>query len=210
MSGWKLCDILTLLHHMNRSWKNYYTDNAVHHVTGTVHCWQKALLYPEILSIFSLDFNRMAIRWKVSILGFVIMPEHFHMLLQCESAEHVKKFIQGGRRSVSGRVRHFLESDDRAFKAYCLKNEIDQSIFYSGTAGKSTFRFWKEKPRVFPISKENDLKKKLDYIHNNPVRRGLVKTPEEWEYSSFGYYAYGRTVGLPIGNQRQDVAKLPS
>jgi putative transposase len=195
---------------MNRNWKNYYINNAVHLVTGTVHCWQKVLLYPAILSIFFLDFNRMAIRWDVAIIGFAIMPEHFHMLLQSSYAENVKKFIHGGRRSVSGRVKRLLESTDKAFRAFCLKNEIEQSKFYSKTAGKSSFRFRKEKPRVFPILKEIDIKRKLDYIHNNPVRRGLVKSPEEWEWSSFGFYANGKLVGLPIGSWRQDVAKLPS
>ncbi len=203
-------DILTQVCYMNRNWKNYYIDNAVHHVAGTVHGWQPVLLYPEILSIFFLDFNRMTIRWDVVIIGFVIMPEHFHMLIQSRHAEHIKKFIQGGRRSVSGRVRRLLEVNDGTLKSFCLKNGIELSTFYSKTGGKSIFRFWKEKPRVFPISKEIDIKKKLDYIHNNPVRRGLVKSPEEWEYSSFGFYADRRPVGLPIGVQRQDVAKLPS
>ena len=195
---------------MGRNWKNYYIDNSVNHVTGTVHRWQPVLLYPEILSIFLLDFNRMTIRWDVAILGFVIMPEHFHILLQSPRADDVQKFIHGGRRSVSGRVRHLLEADDREFESFCLKNGIKPSVFYSGTGGKSIFRFWKEKPRVFPISKEIDLKRKLDYIHNNPVRRGLVKSPGEWEHSSFGFYANGKMSGLPIGGLRQDVAKLPS
>ncbi|MCD6162234.1 MAG: hypothetical protein J7K40_07455 [candidate division Zixibacteria bacterium] len=195
---------------MSRNWKNYYIDNAVHHVTGTVHGWQPVLIYPEILSIFFLDFNRMTIRWDVVIIGFVIMPEHFHMLLQSKHAEHIKKFIQGGRRSVSGRVRRLIEAKSCVFKSFCLKNDIEPSVFYSKTGGKSLFRFWKEKPRVLPLSKEIDIKNKLDYIHNNPVKRGLVKSPDEWEYSSFGFYADRRPVGLPISAQRQDVAKLPS
>ena len=73
---------------MAKNWKNYYTDNAIHHVTGTVHQWQPILTYPGILSIFYSDFGRLAIRWHVSILGYVVMPEHFHMLVQSEKGDH--------------------------------------------------------------------------------------------------------------------------
>jgi putative transposase len=34
---------------------------------------------------------------------------------------------------------------------------------------------------------------KLRYIHRNPVRRGLVETPDQWRWSSFRAYAYGET-----------------
>jgi len=193
---------------MAANWKNYYIDYAVHHITGTVHGWQPVLLYPDILSIFIHDFNRMLIRWNVDLFGFVIMPEHFHMLVKSKQARNIMKFIQGGRRSVSGKARRLIEKSEKALNTFCLNHNIDLSVFYSKTGGKSKFRFWKEKPRVFPICKEIDLLKKLDYIHNNPVRRGLVNSPEDWEYSSLGYYCGGKQVSFPIGDRRQDVIRL--
>ena len=192
---------------MTANWKNYYVDFAVHHVIGTVHGWQPILLCPDVLSIFMPEFGRMAIRWDVEIIGFVIMPEHFHMLARSKRAENIIRFIRGGRRSVSGKVRRSIEGSESTINTYCLNYDIDPTVFYTKTGGKSKFRFWKEKPRVFPISKEIDIIKKLDYIHNNPVRRGLVKSPEDWEYSSFGYYRDRKQVGLPIGDKCQDVAR---
>lgn len=204
VSGWRpKADILTPK--MGENWKNHYIDHAVHHVTGTVHGWQPVLLYPDILSIFEEEFNKMTKRWSVDITGFVIMPEHFHLLLQSNQGNNVMRFIQGGRRYISGRVRKLIEANNNSFRSFCFSNDIDLSAIYSKTSGKSAFRFWKEKPRVFPLSKEVDIKRKLDYIHNNPVRRGLVKSPGEWEYSSFGYYADEQPVRLIFDNKRQDV-----
>lgn len=191
--------------YMTKNWKNHYVDHAVHHVTGTVHGWQSILLYPDIISIFEEEFNRMIRRWNVDIIGFVIMPEHFHMLLRSGEGKDVMRFIQGGRRYVSGRVRKIIDTDNNSFRVYCSTNDIDLAVFYSKTGGKSTFRFWKEKPRVFPLSKEIDIQKKLDYIHNNPVRRGLVNSPDEWEYSSFRFYADEQLIKLSTGHERQDV-----
>jgi REP element-mobilizing transposase RayT len=193
---------------MAANWKNYYTDNAVHHITGTVYKWQPVLLCNDILSIFSYEFNRLLAKWDVELIGYVLMPEHFHMLAKSHLAENILNFIRGGRRSVSGKVRWSIENNNRKISAFYENLDIDPEIFYSGTGGKSKFRFWKEKPRIFPISKEIDLEKKLKYIHNNPVRRGLVKSPEEWEYSSYKSYRDREKIRLPLCNKYQDVIHL--
>ncbi len=42
------------------------------------------------------------------------------------------------------------------------------------------------------------LKLMIDYIHANPVRRGLVERPEEWEWSSARWYGGTRSVGIEM------------
>ncbi len=44
-------------------------------------------------------------------------------------------------------------------------------------------------------------REKLDYIHNNPVRRGLVARPEDWPWSSFRHYATGVEGTVEIESQ---------
>ena len=44
-------------------------------------------------------------------------------------------------------------------------------------------RFWEH-----AIRDEDDLRLHIDYIHINPVKHGLAKSPGEWPHSSFGYY----------------------
>jgi putative transposase len=45
--------------------------------------------------------------------------------------------------------------------------------------------FWKERPRVLPVYSSYALRQKVDYIHRNPIRRGLVADPEAWGLSSY-------------------------
>ena len=45
--------------------------------------------------------------------------------------------------------------------------------------------FWKERPRVLPVYSRRVFDVKVDYIHANPVRCGLVVSPEDWPESSF-------------------------
>jgi len=192
---------------MTRDWKNFYLDCYFHHITGTVHQWQPALLIPQITEFIYDEYNRLSITWGISTLGYVIMPEHFHLLITSISGNKVLKFLHGFRRSVSGKVRRLIESERAKPQDVFHLNEIETNAFYYKTAGKSEFRFWKEKPRVFPMNFWPDIRKKLDYIHYNPVRRGLVNLPEEWPHSSIRAHLFEERTRIIIGTVPQDVAE---
>jgi putative transposase len=53
--------------------------------------------------------------------------------------------------------------------------------------------FWKERPRVVPVYSRAVLRTKVEYLHRNPVREGLVRNPDEWEHSSYRQIALGCT-----------------
>ena len=50
---------------------------------------------------------------------------------------------------------------------------------------------WKERPRVLPVSTGSLLQTKVDYLHANPVRRGLAASPPDWEHSSYRQLVLG-------------------
>ena len=49
-------------------------------------------------------------------------------------------------------------------------------------------RVWERRYYPFNVYSEQKLQEKLDYMHANPVKRGLVSSPEEWLWSSFRFY----------------------
>ncbi len=52
----------------------------------------------------------------------------------------------------------------------------------------SRYRDWQRRFYPFGVYGENKRLEKLNYMHNNPVKRGLVHSPEEWLWSSFRFY----------------------
>jgi putative transposase len=62
------------------------------------------------------------------------------------------------------------------------------------------FVTWSEKKRI----------EKLRYMHNNPVKRGLVSEPEQWPWSSFRHYAYGETGPVLVNEQIRAELKIRS
>ena len=82
----------------------------------------------------------------------------------------------------SSRIKEFLFQFLPEYGAkFSVKDPIWQVRFYS-----------------FEIYSTEKIEEKLNYMHMNPVRAGLVETPTEWRWSSARWYAERRTVGVPI------------
>ena len=123
------------------------------------------------------------------VLGYVVMPEHVHLLVSEPQRETLSTAIQalklgvvrsiqcsGGSIVSAPRSRKIGETwgtpiSDTTVRPYTYW----QARFYD-------FNVWTEKKRI----------EKLRYIHRNPVERGLVSSPEQWRWSSFRLYLCGR------------------
>jgi putative transposase len=93
--------------------------------------------------------------------------------------------------------KRFSSADIIAHLKYVNRFEL-LSTFCAYANGKAKYSFWKEQARVIPIYSRNKLKKNLDYIHMNPVKRGLVDSPERYFLSSANFYFMGQKGLLEI------------
>jgi putative transposase len=111
----------------------------------------------------------------IDLWAYVIMPEHVHVIVWPRSpALKISDFLSSVKQSVSKRARNYL-----------LKNNPKLIEENDGH-----FHFWQDGPG-YDRNIESDavLWQSIDYLHLNPVRRGLCLRPEEWPWSSAGIYA---------------------
>ena len=92
-------------------------------------------------------------------------------------------FIQQWKRLTSYQISRLVRSK---LVRYAAKIKSDQP-------------FWQPKYYCFNLYSEEKVREKLTYMHENPVRAGLVRTPCEWAFSSARYYKQSRSIGVPIG-----------
>jgi putative transposase len=112
--------------------------------------------------------------------AYVFMPEHVHILVWPESESYD---ISAFRRDVKAPVaRHGI--------AYIERHSPELLEKITKQRGDRVERlFWQQGGGYDRnIDNAKTLKPVMDYIHLNPVRRGLVKTPEDWEWSSARWY----------------------
>ncbi|MCK4485937.1 MAG: transposase [Desulfobacterales bacterium] len=129
-------------------------------------------------------------RHGFALLAYVIMPEHIHLIVfPLLPAYDIAVFLKAIKQSVARKAKHFLRDHNQAW----LENLTVQR------GSRKAFRFWQTGPGYDRnIHSKKELFEKITYIHNNPVRRGLVSTPEEWKWSSARWYSGKRNVELAI------------
>ena len=75
-----------------------------------------------------------------------------------------------------------------------------------GGALRSYAPFWQPRYYDFNVFREQKLIEKLDYMHQNPVQRGLVARPEDWKWSSALHYSTGKNAAWRLNPTGQRVA----
>jgi putative transposase len=137
----------------------YPRCGAMHFLTFSCYRRLPYLEEPEARSLFESAIERMRTRYRFIVAGYVVMPEHIHLLLNEPARSSLDQVLKGLKLSVT------LRRGERPF----------------WQARSYDFNVWTEKKRV----------EKLRYMHRNPVVRGLVEKPENWQWSSFRHYATG-------------------
>jgi REP element-mobilizing transposase RayT len=119
---------------------------------------------------------------RVWIYGYVIMPNHIHILWRKQDA-WMDKSIQ----------QHFLKFTAQQMKFNLQQHNPLALENYRSTQADRLYHFWERRPYKATMFSRKVLEQKLDYIHNNPVKAGLSNLPEEYAYSSAKYYILGST-----------------
>ncbi|MCC7380095.1 MAG: transposase [Chitinophagaceae bacterium] len=117
---------------------------------------------------------------SVSIYGFVIMPNHIHLLWMMNK-------LRGNEMPSASFTK---------FTAHQFKNHLFHSgnlEIYQSCKQDRKYQFWKRDPLAILISTEKIFWSKLDYIHNNPTKEkwGLCSIPEDYRWSSAKFYRDG-------------------
>lgn len=98
------------------------------------------------------------------------MPEHLHFVSRLHPKLELPQFMNGFKSITAKNLRPMLAPSVEAR--------------FSQQYGLGRRTFWQRSYRGFEITTHEELWQKLDYIHRNPVRRGLVEAPHDYQWSS--------------------------
>lgn len=164
---------------MPRRLRRYYGSGYLHFITTSCYQRRPLLSRRENRDLFLRVLEQVRKRYCFRVVGYVVMPEHVHLLIgepkRGNPSTVMQALKQGFARGLLRKLRLRRDACQLSFWSEAAEaGHIWQKRFYD-------FVVWTEKKRV----------EKLRYMHRNPVKRGLVLEPEQWEWSSFRSYAYG-------------------
>jgi REP element-mobilizing transposase RayT len=168
---------------MGRSRYRIYDNTAPHFLTCTVINWIPLFTRPQTVEIVlnALRYRQEHLGWL--IYGYVVLENHIHMILQAENlSEELPRF-------KSYTARQLIDYLDECKAERLLKQ---MAYFRKEHKKDRDYQCWEEGSHPQIIHNEDVLRQKLEYIHQNPVKRGYVDDPVHWRCSSARNY-----VGLP-------------
>ena len=118
----------------------------------------------------------------------MILENHLHMVIQAPAlATELARFKSfTARRLLDYLEEHHVEQVLKQFSWFRKQHKTD-----------CAYQLWEEGSHPQLMDNEEVLRQKLDYIHQNPVKRGYVDLPEHWRCSSARNYA-GREGLIPV------------
>jgi putative transposase len=165
---------------MPRSRYRVRQESCPHFLTATVNHWLPLFTRPETVNIVLDSWRFLQREAGLVIYGYVILENHLHLVAKSENlSEDIQRFKSFTVREIIA----YLESRDSSRLLELLV------LFKRSHKTESRYQVWEEGSHPQLIESEIMMRQKLDYIHQNPVKRGYVDQPEHWRYSSARNYA---------------------
>jgi putative transposase len=164
---------------LNPSWmRSRYRVNephAAYFITATIVAWLPVFTTAERCNIVVESLKYCRAHKQLEIFAWVILDNHLHAVL---SAPELPRVLADFKRHTAQRLLEKLEAE----KCEWLLNQL--RYFRASHKNESEHQVWQEGSHPQAIGDDRMMLQKMDYVHDNPVRRGLVAGREHWRYSS--------------------------
>jgi len=138
-----------------------YLDDAWYFITASTISHARYISTEAHLCIWRDAFFELTLKFGITICAWVVLKNHYHIIVQPQQGRDVSKFIG----QLHGRTSRAIN---------LLDNAQGRQIWYS---------YWDT-----CIRGEIDFWTRFNYIHYNPVKHGYTENPEDWKFSSYRFY----------------------
>jgi putative transposase len=163
---------------MPKGLKRYYGQGHLHFLTFSCYRRLPLLGTKRARNIFIKELRRVRREYGFLLVGYVVMPNHVHLLMSEPKKGTPSTVLQMLKQRVSRKMRakeHAKPTGQLLLRFPKFVADLPQ--------------FWQARFYDFNVFSHEKKKEKLEYMHANPVVRGLVGHPKDWLWSSFSFYA---------------------
>jgi REP element-mobilizing transposase RayT len=171
---------------MSRKYK-IRDQNALYFVTFTVIQWLDVFIRRESRDIF-LDSIRYCQKHKgLEVCAYCIMSSHIHMIIGRHGDPNLEGIVRDIKKFTSNQIIDAIANNPHESRRELLMWLFERAGKANGNNVR--YQFWQQHNHPIELNTNEVTEQKLQYIHNNPVKAGLVLSPEEYLYSSAINYA---------------------
>ncbi len=153
-------------------WPKFYT--------ATIYQWIPLLEDDRYKTIIINSLQFLVNNKRIVLNAFVVMNNHIHLIWQALPGHDPSRIQLSFMRFTAQQLKLELLKDNFALLEKCKVNKADRK-----------YQIWKRESLSVELFTPGVIIQKLNYIHQNPVKAGLCKYPEEYQYSSADFYENG-------------------
>jgi REP-associated tyrosine transposase len=173
----------------------YYGGNHLHYLTTSTYRRARVFDSERFKRQFVATLASLRADLGFRIIGYVLMPEHFHLLVWPSERANPSQIMQ----RLEGRTARFILKTLRQNQQHAWCEKMLARLTLPATVhDEAHYRVWQRRLYAMNIWSDRKRLEKLNYMHNNPVKRGLAKQPGEWVWSSGKYYYLGDDSALAM------------
>ena len=150
---------------MTKKWSNLNLPGALHFVTCNVLHRIPVFTAEQCCEAFLEVCAELLRDWPSKLISFVLMPDHFHLIVNL----------------VDGRIRSWIQ-ELKSLTAQRLVEINPPGLF---RISEEENQVWQESFNTFRLWSGWMIWQKINYIHNNPLKAGLVDSASDYRWSSF-------------------------
>lgn len=160
-------------------------QTALYYLTLQVVDWIDIFTRQVYRDIFVDSLKYCQLNKGFQLFAYVIMSNHVHLIANSE-AGNLSNTLRDLKKFTSRNMIEFIENDKESRKEWMLNRFKFNAQKHSRN---ENYQLWTHENHAILLYSPEFIREKLTYIHNNPVRAGLVEKPEEYLYSSARNYA---------------------
>lgn len=155
-------------------------------MTLTIVYWVDLFTRTAYKQIIVDSLNYCVAQKGLIIYGWVLMSNHLHLIARTEEPNTMSGFLRDFKKFTSKSLAEEVLSTDESRKTWMM----DKFKFEAHrTQRAEQFKVWQDGNHPILMGTPKILVQRLHYLHDNPVRQGIVENPEDYLYSSARDYS---------------------
>ncbi len=157
-------------------------SDDIYFVTFTVVGWIDVFTNKKYADIIVENLNFYIENQGIEVFTYVIMSNHLHIICRCAKGQKLNSWLRNFKSYTARQLLKSIQNNChdhremwmlRLFRKYADKSSQNQD-----------FMFWKKTSHPTKLFSNRVTNQKINYIHNNPVKAGIVDEPYQYVYSS--------------------------
>jgi REP element-mobilizing transposase RayT len=160
-------------------------QHTLHYITLQVVYWMDIFTRKVYRDIVIESIRYCQQEKGLEIYAYAVMSNHIHLVVRSER-ENLSDVLRDFKKFTSKRIIDIIEESSESRKNWMLRLIMHAAKRQNK---KGSYQVWTHENHAIQLYSNEVIQEKVDYIHLNPVRNGLVTKPEEYLYSSARNYA---------------------